>query len=147
GRLGLHGYDLQPERSVSPMSRHPLPPPIRFDRPGVSRRQALLLGGGAALLTASGARVARAQTRVPITGGEIKPIDIAIPAFVPGTPQDAEVAGGVTQVITNNLKRSGLFNPIDPAAYIEKVTSIDVPPQFNSWRQINAQALVTGRIT
>src|SRR5947208_350736 len=125
------------------MIRRPLPP-IHFN--SVTRRDALKLGGGLVALAATGG-LARAQTKVPITGGEIKPIDIAIPAFVPGTPQDTEVAGGVTQVITNNLKRSGLFNPIDPAAYIEKITSIDVPPQFNSWRQINAQALVTGRIS
>ena len=31
-----------------------------------------------------------------------------------GTPSDGEVGAGVTQVITNNLKRSGLFAPIDP---------------------------------
>ena len=34
------------------------------------------------------------------------------------------------QVITNNLKRSGLFAPIDPAAFIEQITNIDKPPQF-----------------
>ena len=113
---------------------------------GLSRRDALKLGGGFVALAATG-RIAHAQTKVPIQNGEIKPIDIAIPAFVPGTPQDGEAADGVTQVITNNLRRSGLFNVIDPAAYVEKITSIDVPPQFNSWRQINAQALVTGRIT
>src|SRR5579871_1198968 len=150
GWLGLHGYDLQPERPV-PLMKRPLystSNPLHLP-PGSlwSRREALLLGGGLALATAAQPRWAHAQTQVPITKGDIKPIDIAIPAFVPGTPQDAEAADGVTQVITNNLRRSGLFNPIDPAAYVEKITSIDVPPQFNSWRQINAQALVTGRIT
>jgi hypothetical protein len=30
----------------------------------------------------------------------------------PGTPGDTEVGVGVSQVITNNLKRSGLFAPI-----------------------------------
>ena len=43
-------------------------------------------------------------------------------------------------VITNNLKRSGLFAPIDQAAYLEKISNIDVPPQFKSWASINAQA-------
>jgi len=47
---------------------------------------------------------------------------------------DAEVGVGVAQVITNNLKRSGLFAPIDQAAYIEKITNIDAPPQFQSWK-------------
>src|SRR6185295_2210848 len=77
----------------------------------------------------------------------IQPIPIAIPNFVPGSQVDNEAAAGVTQVITNNLRRSGLFAPIDPQAYIEKITNIDVPPQFQSWRSINAQALVTGRVT
>src|SRR6202161_1067592 len=72
---------------------------------------------------------------------------IAIPNFVAGTPADNDVAVGVTQVITNNLKRSGLFNPIDQAAYIEKVVNIDAAPQFAHWKTINAQALVTGRMT
>ena len=53
----------------------------------------------------------------------------------------------MAQVITNNLKRSGLFAPIDPAAFIDRVTSIDTPPNFQNWKTINAQALVTGRMT
>ena len=44
-------------------------------------------------------------------------------------------------------RRSGLFAPIDPAAFIEHINNIDVAPQFQSWKQINAQALVTGRVT
>jgi TolB protein len=133
------------------MIRRPPSTPARFislsAQSGWSRRDALKLGGGLVLGAAAGPHLARAQTQLRIESGNIKPIDIAIPNFVPGTPQDGEVAAGVTQVITNNLKRSGLFNPIDPAAYVEQITSIDVPPQFNSWRTINAQALVTGRIT
>ena len=72
---------------------------------------------------------------------------IAIPDFVGGTPGDTEVARGITQIITDNLRRSGLFAPIDPAAYIEKITSFDALPRFPDWRAINAQALVTGRVT
>mgnify|MGYP003694260695 CR=1 FL=1 len=55
----------------------------------------------------------------------LRPLPIAIPNFVAGTPGDAEVGVGVSQVITNNLKRSGLFAPIDPAAFIERITNID----------------------
>ena len=91
---------------------------------------------------------ARAQTQIAsVTEGEFAPLPIAIPNFVAGTPADGEVGVDVTQVITNNLKRSGLFAPIDPAAFIEKITNIDAPPQFQSWKTINAQALVTGRMT
>ena len=50
-------------------------------------------------------------------------------------------------MITANLQRSGLFAPIDPAAYIEKIVSFDALPRFPDWRAINAQGLVTGRVT
>jgi len=114
-----------------------------------SRRQ--LISGMAALgvLTGSGARDAfgQAPKRIIVPEGEFTPMPIAIPNFVAGTPADADVAVGVTQVITNNLKRSGLFNPIDQAAYIERITNIDTAPQFANWKTINAQALVTGRVT
>ena len=48
--------------------------------------------------------------------------------------------------MTNNLRRSGLFAPIDQQAYIEKIVNIDSMPRFQDWKTINAQALVTGRI-
>jgi TolB protein len=87
------------------------------------------------------------QARITVTGGDVAPLPIAIPNFVAGTPADAEVGVGVSQVITNNLKRSGLFAPIDPAAFIEKIANFDTPPQFANWKTIDAQALVTGRVT
>ena len=49
-------------------------------------------------------------------------------------------------MITANLQRSGLFAPIDPAAYLEQISSVDTVPNFPNWRTINAQALVTGRV-
>ena len=93
-------------------------------------------------------RSRRRQKRVPIPEGEFAPLPIAIPNFVAGTPADAEVGVGVAQVITNNLKRSGLFAPIDQAAFIERITNIGQSRRsFRAGRQINAQALVTGRMT
>src|SRR5258708_36252252 len=112
----------------------------------MSRRH-LLSGLTSSGLILSGVHHAFGQTRFPVTGGEVAPLPIAIPNFVAGTPADAEVGAGVSQVITNNLKRSGLFAPIDPAAFIERVSNIDTAPQFQSWKTINAQALVTGRMT
>src|SRR3954462_12370390 len=109
----------------------------------LTRRHALI-GAAASLLLP---RLARAQTRLDITEGNVAPLPIAIPNFVAGSPSDNEVAAGVSQVITNNLKRSGLFAPIDPAAFIERIANIDTAPQFANWKTINAQALVTGRMT
>ncbi len=113
--------------------------------PFVSRR-AFMIGTGSAV-AALGVRSASAQGRLRIDPGEFQPLPIAIPNFVGGSPADDGVGGGITGVITNNLKRSGLFAPIDQSAYIERITDIDRAPQFASWKQINAQALVTGRAT
>jgi TolB protein len=92
-------------------------------------------------------RYAAAVVRLDITEGNFQPLPIAIPKFIGGAEGDNDTAGGVSQIITANLQRSGLFAPIDPAAYIETITSVDAVPRFPDWRSINAQALVTGRIT
>jgi TolB protein len=110
-----------------------------------NRRQ--MISGMAALGTLIGSRGALAQKKVIVQEGDFAPVPIAIPNFSAGTPGDAEVGVGVAQVITNNLKRSGLFAPIDQAAYIEKQVNIDAAPNLNNWKSINAQALVVGRMT
>src|SRR5690242_6448878 len=112
-----------------------------------SRRQ--IISGMAALgaVAAISPRRALAQKRITITEGDFAPLPIAIPNFVAGTPADGEVSVGVTSVITNNLKRSGLFAPIDQAAFIDKAINVDQAPNFQNWKTINAQALVTGRMT
>ena len=121
---------------------------VRF-YPELTRRRVLALGAAtsAGALTVMLAGPAAAQLKLDITQGNVQPVPIAIPDFSAGTPADTEVARGITQVITGNLKRSGLFAPIDPAAYIEKISNIDAVPRFPDWRAINAQALITGRVT
>ncbi len=111
-----------------------------------SRRGVLIGGAGAAagLLLPS---LVGAQTKLQVPEGNFTPTPIAIPNFVAGTPSDGQVGADIAGVITNNLKRSGYFAPIDPAAFIEHITNIDVAPQFQNWKAINAQDLVTGRVT
>jgi TolB protein len=111
----------------------------------MTRRSALALGAGAALALST--RRTRAQPRIGIFEGNFQPLPIAIPRFIAGTPGDGETANGVTQIVTANLQRSGLFAPIDPGAYVETISSVDTVPSFQSWRAISAQALVTGAIT
>jgi TolB protein len=110
----------------------------------LTRRRFMMATGSAVAMI--GSQAARAQ-RLKIDPNEFQPVPIAIPNFAAGTPSDGDVGAGVTQVITNNLKRSGLFAPIDQAAYIDKAVNFDVVPQFNNWKSINAQDLVTGRMT
>jgi TolB protein len=113
--------------------------------PSLSRRRFMIATGSA--VAALGASSAWGQGRLKIDPDNFQPLPIAIPNFVPGTPADGQAGADIAGVITNNLRRSGLFAPIDPAAFIEHITNIDVAPQFPSWKQINAQDLVTGRVT
>jgi len=111
----------------------------------LTRRRALALGalaGGLALMP----QRAKAVVRLDIPGGDFQPLPIAIPKFFGAGQDDGDAANAVTQIITANLQRSGLFAPIDPTAYIERIASVDAVPRFPDWRNINAQALVTGRI-
>jgi TolB protein len=115
----------------------------------MSRRAFTFTAGALAVsgMMRPGGLAAQGQQRLEVVPGGTQAIPIAIPNFAAGTPSDGEAGVNVAQVITNNLRRSGLFAPIDQAAYIEKTINIDAAPQFQNWKTINAQALVTGRMT
>ena len=113
---------------------------------GFSRRELLLTAGGAAAAATLGVRGAEAVLKLDITQGTIQPLPIALPDFVGASAQDQELGRNISGVITNNLRRSGLFAPIDPQAFIERIVNVDAPPRFQDWRVINAQGLVTGRV-
>ena len=80
-----------------------------------------------------------------VEGGRINPLPIAIAPFLAG-PGAEEAGTTVTGVISNNLGRSGYFNPLSPESFIEQITSFEQEPRFADWRQIQAKALVTGQV-
>ena len=100
----------------------------------------------ALLLTGLVMQPAGAVVVIDITKGNVEPLPIAIPAFV-GTGEQAEIARKIAEVIEADLKRSGLFAPIDKGAFIEKIRNPDKTPRFSDWKIINAQALVAGRVS
>jgi TolB protein len=109
----------------------------------LTRRRALALGTGS-LLLAAGLRPANAVLKLDVTQGNVQPLPIAIPDFFGVSPADNELARNVAGIIANDLRRSGLFAPIDQAAFIQKLEGPDATPKFADWRAINAQALVAG---
>ncbi len=86
---------------------------------------------------------ARADLEVDVNQGVIQPLPIAIPPFASST----EVGADIARVITGNLERSGLFRPLDPASFVERNVQVNAEPQFDTWKLINAQALVNGQVT
>lgn len=115
----------------------------------LTRRQATLGLGALAASSLGWPASALAQRSADSDGlrgtqreGTIAPIPIAIPQFL---GEDQRFAAEITGVVTADLERSGLFQPLDPASFIERIRDINAPPRFQDWRVINAQALVVGR--
>ncbi|MDF1633678.1 Tol-Pal system beta propeller repeat protein TolB [Mycoplana sp. MJR14] len=92
---------------------------------------------------AAAATPAWALVEININKGNVEPLPIAVTDFVSG----GDLGAKITDVIAADLKRSGLFAPVAKQAFIEKISNPDQPPRFEDWKVINAQALVTGRVT
>lgn len=110
----------------------------------VSRRG--ILGSAAALGLTLAAPPALAQLRVDITRGRVDPVPIAVSPFAGTSPIERERGSEIAGVIAADLASSGLFEVIDRAAYIQSPDELRGPPRFADWRQINAQALVSGAV-
>ncbi len=109
-----------------------------------------ILGVVAAMLLAVAPLAFAAPLQVDVNQGNIQPLPIAIPDFVSVTPAAADPAAAaaiqnIAKVVRADLDRSGLFRSLDPKSYIEQITNINVAPNFQNWRVINAQGLVTGQ--
>ncbi len=88
---------------------------------------------------------AAAELRIDITRGKVEPMPIAIPDFAGGGGEEGKVGRDLSQVISADLGSSGLFRPLDPRSFIQNVAAGE-GPRFGDWRQISAQALVTGSV-
>ena len=112
----------------------------------VLRRRALGVATAvAAGLALAGVAVtpAAALIEIDINQGVVEPMPIALPDF----GGDPAMGRQIVEVIANDLRSSGLFSPLDQAAFIDRAVDASSTPNFANWRAINAQALVTGTIT
>ncbi len=87
-----------------------------------------------------------AEVRIDITRGVVSPIPVAITEFHGSSGQERQVGADIAQVITSDLESSGLFKPIDKKAFLQQPESLNSKIEFNDWRVINAQALVSGNV-
>ncbi|MSO98836.1 MAG: Tol-Pal system protein TolB [Rhodospirillaceae bacterium] len=85
-----------------------------------------------------------AEVKIDITRGRVEPMPIAITTFAGATDQTKQIGRDVSEVISKNLERSGLFRPLDTKAFLQELTSLEVQPRFPDWRTLAAQALVQG---
>ena len=123
--------------------------------PALGRRGLIATGlaGTAAFLAP--APLGRAQA-APAAGGQsavvdvnrarTDPIPIAIPVLPGSGGQASQLGQSIAQVVSADLARSGLFRPIAESAVIRSSAPVGDVPDFQNWRAIGAQALVTGRV-
>ncbi len=113
----------------------------------ISKNLKKLVGAGivAAIMTLFVPQ-AEAQVRLDITRGRVEPMPIAVTVFPGASPEVQQLGRDISQVITADLERSGLFRPLDPKGFLQDLTSLDVQPRFQDWRTLAAQALVQGAV-
>tara|TARA_B110000971_G_scaffold173093_1_gene178045 strand:- start:1590 stop:2927 length:1338 start_codon:yes stop_codon:yes gene_type:complete len=98
--------------------------------------------------------LANSLIEVDITRGNLDPLPIAIsPLHVDIQSENykdikvKELGDLISSVIEKNFLSTGLFNPLDKNAFVQKPDIAHLKPRFEDWRLITAQALVTGKIS
>ena len=92
---------------------------------------------------------------VDITRGNLNPLPIAVSPL--STDKETisslnkelnvnDLGLEISKVVENNLKTSGLFNPLNKDAFLQKPDIAHLKPRFEDWALIKAQALITGKV-
>lgn len=106
-----------------------------------------LLGLLAALVATAAPPPAHAVIELDITEGIIEPLPIAVSEFYGATATAEAYGRDIADVIEADLERSGLFRPLDRRAFIQSPEQLRSLPRFADWRQINAEALISGSVS
>jgi TolB protein len=97
-----------------------------------------------------------ALIEVDITRGNLNPLPIAVsPLSIDENSRKnfkeilnkENIGSEISIVVENNLKQSGLFNPLDKDAFLQKPDIANLKPRFEDWNLIKAQALITGKVS
>jgi TolB protein len=91
-------------------------------------------------------QAAQAEVSITIDSPNFQPVPIAVTDLASDSGDGGQIGRDITRVVAADLERSGLFAPIDQGAFIEKVGFGLTVPRYADWKQINAQALVTGSV-
>ncbi|MBF0136870.1 MAG: Tol-Pal system beta propeller repeat protein TolB [Magnetococcus sp. DMHC-1] len=93
-----------------------------------------------------------AELVIDIREAGLKRMPIALPPFVDLSSRGEFMAGNrlgqqLVGVITSDLERSGLFRAIDPRAFMQDSATLwQSGPNYRVWRQLNAEAILSGAI-
>ena len=90
--------------------------------------------------------VSAEELEIGISQGSVKPTPIAITDFFSKDMKAIKTGKDISEVISSNLERSGLFIPKDKKSFIQDSESLNKKPRFEDWKLIQAQHLVAGLI-
>ena len=92
---------------------------------------------------------------VDITRGNLNPLPVAVSPLFSDENTDQNLNSNyeivklgekISKVVENNLKATGLFNPIPKKAFLQNPDVAHSKPRFEDWALIKSQALVTVQI-
>ena len=99
---------------------------------------------------------AMALIEVDITRGNLSPLPLAVsPLSIDNKSKKSfeqilkkeNIGSEISNIVENNLRTSGLFNPLNKDAFLQAPDIANLKPRFEDWNLIKAQALITGKVT
>ena len=99
--------------------------------------------------------ISNALIEVDITRGNLNPLPVAVsPLSIDENSRKnfekiwkkKNIGSEISLVVENNLKISGLFNPLNKEAFLQAPDIANLKPRFEDWNLIKAQALITGKV-
>ena len=96
-----------------------------------------------------------ALIEVDITRGNLNPLPLAVsPLSIDDKSKKSfeeilkkeNIGSEISIIVENNLKISGLFNPLNKDAFLQTPDIANIKPRFEDWSLIKAQALITGKV-
>jgi methionyl-tRNA synthetase len=94
-----------------------------------------------------------ALIEVDITRGNLSPLPIAVSPLAMDNEslskfekifKKKNIGAEISKIVEDNLKHSGLFNPLSKDAFLQAPDIANLKPRFEDWNLIKAQALITG---
>tara|TARA_B100001741_G_scaffold10695_1_gene8467 strand:- start:864 stop:1673 length:810 start_codon:yes stop_codon:yes gene_type:complete len=92
---------------------------------------------------------------VDITRGNLNPLPLAVsPLSIDNNSRNnfkrildkENIGAAISLIVENNLKTTGLFNPLNKDAFLQAPDIANLKPRFEDWNLIKAQALITGKV-
>ena len=92
---------------------------------------------------------------VDITRGNLNPLPVAVsPLSIDDKSKKSfenllkkkNIGDEISLIVENNLRTSGLFNPLNKDAFLQAPDIANLKPRFEDWNLIKAQALITGKV-